>query len=105
MSDTVRARLRLLGLVVLAGAVVGGLVAAAAGSFAGESCGSGETGLAAMVQCRSLVHVLALRVGLVAGVATVVMSLFVLGLRRMAVQDERDRRTARAETIRSQMSE
>ena len=105
MSERTGARLRHLGLVVVAGLVVGALVAAAAGSFAGDSCGTGESGLSAMVQCRSLVHVLALRVGLVAGVGTVVMSLFVLGLRRMAVQDEHDRRMARAEALRAELGE
>ncbi len=105
MSETVRTRLRLSGVLAMTGLTVGLLVATAAGSFAGGSCGSGESGLAAMLECRSLVHVLALRMGLLAGVGTVVMSLFVLGLRRMAVQDDRDRRVARSEAIRAELGE
>lgn len=45
-------------------------------------------------ECVALARTLALRVGLVAGAAAVIMLLMVAGLIRMAAQDEARRRTA-----------
>jgi hypothetical protein len=100
VSETVRTRLRGLALLALAGALVTALVSAVAGSFAGPSCGTGEDGLRAMVECRSLIHSLSLRMGLLAGVGTVLAVLTVMGLQRMAAQDEVDRRVRRLEAVR-----
>lgn len=61
--------------------------AASASSWANvEACGHDPGG-----ECSTLVRTLSLRVGLVAGMATVLMLLLVAGLHRMVVLDERRR--------------
>jgi hypothetical protein len=68
------------------GVVVALVVAASATAAAIGGCRSDLDG-----QCRALMRSLSLRMGLVAGVAAVVMLLVVVGLLRMVAQDE-DRR-------------
>jgi uncharacterized membrane protein YedE/YeeE len=70
-----------------AGLLVGTLVAAVSVGTAAPFCPSGFAG----EECRGLVVTLAQRAGLVAGGATVVMALLVVGLLRMLAQDDRDR--------------
>ncbi len=74
---------RLVALVVTLGAVVGLVVAAASVSAGNAGCGAapGE-------ECLALARMLAIRTGLVAGIATVVMLLVVAGLLKMVAHDE-----------------
>jgi len=82
-------RLRLLAIALTAGLFAGGISGASAASNVGLC--TPEPGSA----CHELVRVLALRVGLVVTVATVVMLLTVVGLARTMVLDEQ-RRMAQA---------
>jgi hypothetical protein len=69
-------------LVVLGGVVTG--IAATASTWANVgTCGHDPTG-----ECPTLVRMLSFRVGLVAGVATVLMLLLVAGLHRMIAVEE-----------------
>lgn len=77
------ARARLVGLLVALGALVGLLVAAASLAAGNEGCG-----VAAREECLALARMLAIRTGLVAGIATVVMLLVVAGLLKMVAHDE-----------------
>lgn len=77
------ARARLVGLLAALGALVGLLVAAASLAAGNEGCG-----VAAREECLALARMLAIRTGLVAGIATVVMLLVVAGLLKMVAHDE-----------------
>lgn len=65
------------------GTVVGLVVAAVAISAGNQGCGSG-----AREECFELARMLAIRTGLVAGIATMVMVLVVAGLLKMVAHDE-----------------
>jgi hypothetical protein len=80
-------RITLILILAGAGLLVGTLVAAVSAGTAAPFCPSGLAG----EDCRGLVVTLAKRAGLVAGGATVVMVLLVMGLVRMLAQDDRDR--------------
>lgn len=69
------------------GTIVGLVVAAVAVSAGNDGCGA-----SARQECFELARMLALRTGLVAGVATVVMLLVVAGLLKMVAHDEARRR-------------
>lgn len=84
--------LRLLAVAML----VGSAVAAAAAFTGADACGA--SGLGAN-DCRGLVRTYAIRIGVFTGLATAVMTLFVRGLRQMAVQSEEDRRQRRREAM------
>jgi hypothetical protein len=74
------------GLLVVLGSVATG-VAAAASTWANvRTCGPDPGG-----ECSTLVRMLSFRIGLVAGVATVLMLLLVAGLHRMVVFEEHRR--------------
>lgn len=74
-------------LLVAMGLVVGFVVAIASNLTGAALCqGSGSE-----LECFELTRTLAIRTGLVAGVATVVMGLLGAGLLRMLSQDERQR--------------
>jgi uncharacterized membrane protein len=68
------------------GSVATGFAATASTWANVETCGHDPSG-----ECSSLVRTLSLRVGLVVGVATVLMLLLVAGLHRMIILDERRR--------------
>jgi hypothetical protein len=74
---------------LLAGAgVLVGLVVATASVLTGASlCEAGGSGVA----CYRLTRTLAIRTGFVAGAATLVMGLLMVGLARMLSQDEKQR--------------
>jgi hypothetical protein len=74
------------GLVLVLGGVATGFAATASTWANAGTCGHDPSG-----ECVSLVRTLSLRVGLVAGLATVLMLLLVAGLHRMVILDERRR--------------
>lgn len=76
----------LFGLLVVLGGVATGIAATASTWANLRTCGHDPTG-----ECSSLVRTLSFRVGLVAGIATVLMLLLVAGLNRMVILDERRR--------------
>jgi hypothetical protein len=78
-----------LGRIALAGAIVAATVGSLAAVWGSGSCGRGPGRLAG--DCRGLVRTLSIRMGIAAGIATVVMVLMVAGLGRMVEQGERDR--------------
>lgn len=81
----------------LAAAVaVGGLVWLAARSFAAGSCPQHDP-LRVVSSCQALVGSLAIRVGITAGIAVVLMELLSVGLRRTTQAMDEDRRTAARE--------
>jgi len=90
-----RGRIRLISATVAAG-VVGVAVALVARSFAGGSCPEHDA-LRVVSSCRELVGSLAVRVGVAAGVAVLLMELLSAGLRRTAEAMEEARRTAAIE--------
>ncbi|HEX6207912.1 MAG TPA: hypothetical protein VF058_06075 [Actinomycetota bacterium] len=65
------------------GAVVGLVVAAVAIGAGNDGCGA-----SAREECFELARMLAIRTGLVAGIATMVMLLLVAGLLKMVAHDE-----------------
>lgn len=77
---------RTVGLLVVLGSVATGIAATASTWANLGTCGHDPTG-----ECSSLVRTLSFRVGVVAGIATVLMLLLVAGLNRMVVLDERRR--------------
>lgn len=79
---------RLAALVLAAGLLAGTVVAVAAAGPGALACRTDPAG-----ECQALTQTLAIRVGLVAGAATVLMLLVVAGLLRMVVQDEERRIT------------
>jgi cytochrome bd-type quinol oxidase subunit 2 len=75
-------------LILVSAGLLVGLVVATASVLTGASlCQAGNAG----VECYELTRTLAIRTGLVAGVATVVMGLLVAGLAKMLAQDEKQR--------------
>lgn len=73
-------------LLLVLGSVVTGFAATASNWANVGTCGHDPGG-----ECLSLVRMLSLRVGFVAGLATVLMLLLVAGLHRMVMFDERQR--------------
>ena len=78
---------KLTGIVAGAGGIVGSAVAVMASLTGATVCGAGEAGR----PCYELIRTMSLRVGLLAGVMTVIMVLLVAGLIRMLSQDDRQR--------------
>ena len=76
----------MVGLLIALGSVATGIAATASTWANVGTCGHDPSG-----ECSTLVRMLSFRVGLVAGVATVLMLLIVAGLHRMVVFDERRR--------------
>jgi hypothetical protein len=76
----------MVGLLLVLGGVATGLAATASTWANVGTCGHDPSG-----ECSSLVRMLSLRVGVVAGIATVLMLLLVAGLHRMVIFDERRR--------------
>lgn len=74
---------RKVGLLLVLGSVATGLAAIVSTWANVGTCGHDPSG-----ECLSLVRMLSLRVGLVAGLATVLMLLLVAGLHRMVTLDE-----------------
>ncbi len=83
---------------VAASVLVGAVVFAAARAFAGASC-NGTSAPAFGSPCPVLVSSLAVRVGVVAALATVLMGLVNEGLARTAERMEQDRRTLAEEVL------
>jgi hypothetical protein len=81
-----------------AGVVVGGAVAALASLTGTTLCGSGRAGR----DCYELVRTLSLRAGLIAGLMTVVMTLLVAGLLRMLTQEDHQRAERAMEAYRTE---
>jgi len=79
-----------------AAVVVGATVAVVARAFARGSCPEVDL-LRVVSSCRALVGSLAVRMGVVAGVAVLLMELVAAGLRRTAEAIEEERRTAASE--------
>ncbi len=85
---------------VLAGLAVGAAASATARFVGAPSCGPAELApLAPGGDCVSLVTSLAHRVGVVAGIATVLMALVAAGLARTAARIEQDRRVRAIERV------
>ncbi|HZA61141.1 MAG TPA: hypothetical protein VE754_05580 [Actinomycetota bacterium] len=80
-----RSPVRVVALCVSAGFLVAGAVTATAGTHVGL-CTPGPDTL-----CHDLIRSLSLRIGVAAGVATVVVLLMIAGLARMAALDEQRR--------------
>jgi hypothetical protein len=76
----------MVGVLVALGGVATGIAATASTWANVRTCGHDPSG-----ECSALVRMLSFRVGLVVGVATVMMLLLVAGLHRMMVFDERRR--------------
>jgi hypothetical protein len=77
---------RTVGLLVVLGSAATAIAATASTWANVGTCGHDPTG-----ECSTLVRTLSFRVGLVAGIATVLMLLLVAGLHRMVIFDERRR--------------
>lgn len=77
---------RMVGLLFALGSVATAFAATASTWANVGTCGRDPSG-----ECSSLVRTLSLRVGLVVGIATVLMLLLVAGLHRMIIFDERRR--------------
>lgn len=77
--------------VAAVGLVVGLVVAAAATASGIVGCSQDPSG-----ECHALARTLSVRVGLVAGLAAIMMLLVVVGLLRMVAHDERHREEAPA---------
>lgn len=82
---------RLAVVLLASGLLVGTVVAVASSVTSAAVCPSPY--VAGSGSCYRLVETLAIRAGLVAGAATVIMALLVAGLVKMAAQDDRDRAT------------
>jgi hypothetical protein len=85
------------GILLGAGVVVGGAVAALASLTGTTQC----VGIDAEQDCYDLVRTLSLRAGLIAGLMTVVMILLVAGLLRMLSQEDRQRAERAMEAYRA----
>jgi hypothetical protein len=90
-------RARFAAILLGAGVVVGGAVAALASLTGTTLCGSGD----AQRGCYELVRTLSLRAGLIAGLATVFMTLLVAGLLKMLTQEDEQRAERAMEAYRS----
>lgn len=93
MDKPRRSRTKFVAALTLIGVLAGAVVAAASAATGGIACRGGSA-----EECLDLARTLALRVGLVTGLVTVLMLLLVAGLLRMVVQDEERRLTMKRES-------
>jgi hypothetical protein len=94
-------RLRFAAILIGAGGIVGGAVAALASLTGTTLCGSGD----AQQGCYELVRTLSFRAGLIAGLATVFMTLLVAGLLKMLTQEDQQRAERAMEAYRARGGE
>ncbi|MGH2740556.1 MAG: hypothetical protein ACRDH6_08770 [Actinomycetota bacterium] len=95
MREQSRSRGRLAAVVLAAGLLAGIVVSVAAAGTGALACQTDPAG-----ECQALTQTLAIRVGVVAGAATILMLLLVAGLLRMVAQDEERRLTIARERTR-----
>ncbi|MFL5737762.1 MAG: hypothetical protein ACJ76P_10525 [Actinomycetota bacterium] len=82
---------RLVGWLVLAGVLVGGLVTGTSALLGRSDCPDSEAPGLSLQSCEGLVRSLAVRTGVAAGIATIFVLLLVAGLMRTSQRMEEDR--------------